>query len=476
MRVLLFTLGFVVLVVTSAFFYFVRDFEVSPPTLRASLVYIRYPYGICAPYQQRDCFQPFEWNDIIDATLFFTDTELESMNKSTCSASNACCVGAISVGGGNNWAPNEVCSPRQPNASSPQRYKVNYMRRFVVKGRDFLFGMADVVDILPNNSRIAFIGDSVSHQVFDGTLCDLARSGHVNITNYTGFTRHTKLWMYGSAVRFEVDLLLAQTKTIKLIFHREYRFSKDQLTIKEICHNATVVVFNYGVHWNVLNDFQTDVVVLVAALKKHCLERGVKVIFRGTTSQHFLRNGGSFAFVDRRQVPEYLARVTQAVYPQRVADFVVNNETSNDLFDAGCERIVFSDFEKEYDWRNYVVLRALYDAGLVVLITPWGEPKSGCVKYPRHTVFYIPFGEVTMSLYDQHATECTHYCGSPQFWAPVFDGIYLALRQADKRLCDTAVLPTQKRGHDIVSPVVPAVHMVDTPNYQIPELPGEIYK
>jgi hypothetical protein len=126
----------------------------------------------------------------------------------------------------------------------------------------------------------------------------------------------------------------------------------------------------------------------------------------------------------------------------------------------------------------------LQEAGVRVAMTPWGRNITGCTSPDMrsnnssdntdgvnstddgidnssnnsNTVFYIPIGEVTMPLFDMHRTgtteECTHFCHTPMLWTPVFDGIYLALIQADPFSCGEPLVPSRSRPR----PVTPKQH------------------
>ena len=67
---------------------------------------------------------------------------------------NACCVGALSHGGGNIWR-SEVCN------------KVDYGMRWV--SNDPRVHPQDVLDGL--TGEVVFLGDSVMHQMYDSMLC-----------------------------------------------------------------------------------------------------------------------------------------------------------------------------------------------------------------------------------------------------------------------------------------------------------------
>lgn len=406
---------------------------------------VRFPYGRCWGNSNEQCLRPFFWKALNSEELgwMYSDLELSNIQETICpeelrlnSNEGTCCIGAVSHGGGLQWTRNDGCnigigaiSDHEPRPLGRQQYWAQFNRVFQVADEDgphTLFELADVLAAVPNASRIHFIGDSVMHQTFDGVLCGAARDARVTIASIREYRRNTKVWSVGTRVRYEVDITLAiggEKRVYFLVMHREHRFSEDGVTIWEICHGANILIFNFGLHWNNIEDLRRAADILVQAVEDHCTAHGVQVIFRGTTSQHFLTHDGLYK-------PTLDDEVLLA---QGVNKSVL--ESFRGKKDIGCSPIHWSNPEVNYDWRNSVVLSAFEKAGHSIAITPWGQRETGCADPAQKTLFYIPFGEVTMDRFDLHLGECTHYCSTPSLWSVVTDGIYLAVRQRNLSLC-----------------------------------------
>ncbi len=493
-----------------------KQLEQRGPRLRASAPLLsgdvlRFPYGRCWDGSGEQCRRPFAWRALNESELatVYSEAELRCATEDRCpltlletGENGMCCIGATSRGGGLNSVSSCLSALSESSRLQPeprplgqQRFLAHYERVLEIAGAPgrALFELPDALALLPSGSRVHVVGDSVMAQAFDGLLCSLSRDARVTVMARRSFPRVKVRWDVGAALRLEVDVALrvgaldggtsniSDSKNYSLVFHREFRFSNDGVTILEICTNADVLIFSFGAHWNNRDELLSDAPHLARAVEDHCTKRGVQVVFRGTASQHFLTRDGLY---DENFVSHLEVLRLDGVNESAIA--AVNASRGGwRTWTAGCSRIHSFEPERAYEWRNHAILAAFAGRGYAVAITPWGAPATGCAEPPLNSskiLFYIPFGEVTMSRFDLHRNECTHYCSTPALWNAVADGLYLALRQRDAALCDQPVTRTSlgaARPDGLTRPRDPALpkeERADEPHFQTSALPGLIYK
>uniref|UniRef100_A0A7S2S6T7 Uncharacterized protein n=1 Tax=Mucochytrium quahogii TaxID=96639 RepID=A0A7S2S6T7_9STRA len=430
-----------------------------------------------------DTPRPFRWKPITqDQVPFqFSPEELGTFDGvyNAAKVTSMCGMGVISAGGGQRYHASDAKAHRgcytkklSKNTWNQPQHVPNYMTRFapfidsVGTERNYLFGVRDIMELLPDKSDIVVIGDSVTHQYFDAMSCSLARESKPNqFTKYDTFVRKKKFWRIGASSRDEISFRTRNNLDVKLVFHPEYVFASSGNTIREACAGGRtrVLIVNFGLHWNQVKPYEKDMNTLSKFLKQHCMDKGIQVIFRGTTTQHFMQFGGNFAFTMKR-TKEYAESIG---IRGGDADHMIN--TTEPMI--GCTKVFYtgqSQLNRLYNWRNRVATKVFKENGFDVIPTPWGRQSTGCVNKTalNNTIFYVPFGEVTFDQYDKHNLECTHYCSTPQLWQPIHDAIYLALRQTTPQVC------SQNLGVEAVirkptSPLLPKLHKSKNCNFLI---------
>jgi hypothetical protein len=170
----------------------------------------------------------------------------------------------------------------------------HWTRIFRLKERTRLFDMSDVAAQLPEGAKVLFVGDSLMRQLWDAVVCDLSRSGRVDLGVETRNERTRFLATWHSFIS-ETNMLnvtvRATGKQVTFGQAGSFQFGPGD-TIREACLWADVLVFNFGLHWADANEWRQDASLLVDMLRTHCLDKGVQVIYRGTTAQHFEGNNG----------------------------------------------------------------------------------------------------------------------------------------------------------------------------------------
>ena len=373
----------------------------------------------------------YQWVSLSNAELaeLLSKEELASMplNKSdngTCDKrriEKSCCLGSISQGGSTVHFPG-MCYADIPIAAGifQQRYPVNYRRAFRVQGQATLYDILDVINTLvrdggtfPAGSRrnktVVFLGDSLMHQVYEGILCEVGRLTGKPIV-LTEHRRKLVDWIVGSSSRF---VAVSPAFQVKLVLYREYRPAASGLTIKEACAEADVLVFNYGVHWRDLVEYEQDMKSIGGMLKENC--KGVRLIFRGSTSQHFLTHDGMFSLM--------LSRVSKEINDTMGPDILNTFKKKNDLFHTGCR----PQMNPPPQTRDEIARAMFIENGfeLVDLGAAYGSIDARDPR--RQVIHFIPLEDITKGLYDMHHTECTHYCSSPLLWAPISHFMYKAI-------------------------------------------------
>ncbi len=407
---------------------------------------LRFPYGRCWRRSGEKCSRPFRWVELKgdELELELSPFELATLRNNTCRVADAssgfptiCCPGSqcthyACVPGRlvNNCKWHDVSA--NPSGRKSMRYELAF--RPWPNPRP-LFSLADALALLPQGSRMTFVGDSTGIQFFFMGLCDLARSGQVsNVTLLQNV-------VVGRRRHDEVNVTLSGgLGTRRLAYFREPTFliaDPDRL-VAQICSDVDVLVFNTGLWFNWEDAApkkaakrrqgnHTELVrvagELAAAMDLHCA--GVIKIFRGTLTQHFgdsLTGEWSPNTDGRAALMKTLDRKDEGECKPRPWD----DDRYSQLTVAAHESA-----EQRYDWRNFFVVDAFARAGYNVMFTPWGrEHLSGCANNTRHTLHYIPIGEVTADRFDLHpGGDCTHMCSSPSAMLVVTDAIYLAVRQ-----------------------------------------------
>jgi hypothetical protein len=311
-----------------------------------------------------------------------------------------------------------------------------------------LFSLADALALLPQGSRMAFVGDSTGAQIFFGALCDLARSGQV-----------ASMSMLQNLVidrrrRDEVNVTLSGDLGMRRLLHlREPTFGAEAASgtidrlLRQLCADVDVLVFNTGLwySWGYSerhssgrmrrNHTELSRIIgeLAVSMDLHCA--GTVKIFRGSLTQHFSSVTGEWTprHTEREDLEAYRGALAQMhdkdEYGGSCRPHLWDSDHYSQITVAANESA-----EQRYDWRNYFVVDAFARAGYDVALTPWGrEQMAGCINNSRRTLHYVPMGEVTADRFDLHpglpGPDCSHMCSAASITHVVTDAIFLAVRQ-----------------------------------------------
>lgn len=339
-----------------------------------------------------------------------------------------CCLGTISAGGGNRRYQ-ERCygGIAATQAVYTQRFPIPYHRVFRIKGKKVLYDMKDVL-LAARSKTVVFLGDSVMNQIFDGILCAIQRRTGAVLT-LVRHERPRKKWFFGTGTR---EVLKVDTTNTTVVLHREFRFHPSGLTVKEVCVQADILVVNFGLHWNNMREYSKDMKSLASFLKKYCVPRGVQLIFRGSTSQHFFSENGRFASseavgqqIKKRLGPEYFKNYTDG---------------GKRPFAAGCTK----QLKLPNPSRDDIAMNSFRAQNFTVI-----DVSKHSFKQIQHiaatsvnpVIKLIPLGKITQDLYEFHYNECTHFCSTPLIWQPIVHYLYKAIGNEYLKNCSQLYNP-----------------------------------
>ena len=365
----------------------------------------------------------------------FESIPLNSSNNGICrkrSIEKVCCLGSISQGGETRHLSGLCYANILPERGIfKQRYPVKYNRIFQVQDQEVLYDMLDVLDVLSDaatpqrNKTMVFVGDSIMQQVFEGLLCEVGRLTGKSL-RIVSHRRKLVDWIVGSSTRNVVSF---PERHVNLVQYREFRPHPNGLTIKEACKEADVLVFNYGAHWNDVYEYEQDMSRLAKVVKAHCV--GVALVFRGSTSQHFLTRNGRFS----REKSRISKEINSTIGPDIREAF----DRKNNVFQTGCRPIR----EQASGTRDRAAVAAFrsQDFKVVDLARAYGGTPSHYASSNQWVLNFIPLEKITNELYDMHDTECTHYCTSPLLWAPISHYIFKAIGRPMPKLARIPMSP-----------------------------------
>lgn len=364
-----------------------------------------------------ECRTPFRWVSIPNGSWnrFLSKEERSFLNPATrkCAAmgdSMRCCMGRTNRG----------FSKQNCNGMG------EYMQHFDV-GRP-LFDSVDVLQLpsVVNGSRITFFGDSLTEQIYNGFLCDLQRSG-ADLSKGIVMAR-----IGGASLRImdsvaTISLPNRRTKEVHLAYYRQYQLRSKGMTIKEACKISNILVWGLGHHYHRVSNFQNMLRMSFPLLKLHCMDQGVKVIFRGNMAMHFQRPEGMY-FPTRLETSQQEAWYNSRVGIAKSVFSKPYNRSLDKHPKVKCAPLRYMNYRMLYNWRSRITVEELMKHNLTLRLPPWGTPTRGVnhCKDRLYDAYFIPVGEITASLWEWHPTglECSHWCHTPLLFSPIWDAMY----------------------------------------------------
>jgi hypothetical protein len=324
------------------------------------------------------------------------------------------------------------------------------------EGKQLIDIMAKMVSQRNSSSSnlIYLIGDSVTYQHYVDAWCSLSRVGlnfstvspYLLIANDPNRGSDDTVNQHYAHDNGPLDKEIDTTNRFFVFRHiryyreRNHRWSDALDELKKTLHRyhqmpvqqTVVFVVNMGLHFNVPQETdnvkyqQEELEIMRENLRTYfsffihlAKEFGHIVIFRETTAQHFPKNNGLFSenYQGRDDfdfnIIEDMTVERQVFYSplmnpdKRRTDYGPNVLNRPDVH--FCKPLRTKQELHANNWRNREVFKILKELD------------------PNHEYVHVArFHEVTAGRHDFHAsgTDCTHFCGSPIVWYPLWEEIY----------------------------------------------------
>jgi hypothetical protein len=341
-------------------------------------------------------------------SLQFLDTNQTSVEKSCHpppGVSKTCCLGSYSAGGGVNYEYRHFCSEGlRKDRAALKEHTVQEMAKYPIQTEAAL--PCDICNILNvmvrHNITLAFAGDSMQYQVVDGLLCEMMRRNYT-ITQSKSAKVHDDGGPYKvvAAIR---DMYVGSptwkaNETAHIRFLPLYKlpmlFPDDE---ERFVRAGDVLVLGFGLHWGkkAYDDYAKQMANILR--KIHKAGHIQLVVHRETSAQHFEAPTG---------------------------DYSMQAENSS----GTC---VPTDFDDSHVWwRENTVKQATADANYSYAVAGPDMPQKN-KSTPRVVVapwFHFTGQHYQLHPYNQRSPkqDCTHFCGSPFLYLPVWRGLRIAM-------------------------------------------------
>jgi hypothetical protein len=425
------------------------------------------------------------WTRVYDPTSVYTAAELRSMKGGKApphceipdrlsdgrTRSNLkCCLGGLSTGGSTVWKADDGRCEAKDGVDYMWRWRSPTTRQHARSLAEVLLSSKKI----PRDFyRVAFAGDSVTHQIYDGAVCDLAKRGYRRPTeahsdkakpdelsdqpNTDWLTQVTKEENTFD-LQVENDKEPHANMTVQLSMYRMY--APNPQTIMKICKGSDIMVANWGLHFNDMAYFDERFPNVSEALAKCVHETNTIVIWRESSAQHFPMPGGNYQGSPWERVPQEFVtknfpwlnretfdyacdtddgRIREGYYQPHMPQtcFNTQDESRNVTF---CMPIASHDISTELAWRDRNIARMLQQQDVCISPT---HPSLMAFKVRRthnspgkRCLHWIPYFVITAPLFFLHPGgtkalgECTHFCSTPLVWQPVWEGMAEAIEKA----------------------------------------------
>ena len=328
----------------------------------------------------------------------------------------ACCVGSIS-GGGHSWWNDFECL--NADFTAAESWTMKYLDGFpIATGRQC--DVCEIMELMAQfNWTVAFQGDSVTHQTWEGLVCELARRGFPVMVddNLTADTPENP-GFYRLTLISTMTVTISSSKTVAFRYYRAYRPTTYllNLTLRE----NDILVFDHGLHYPVdtyqqqaRTDFRN-----VLEFARDLQDKRVKLLaWRETTAQHFADNPGGYYLLsgtNETKCSRINDNFTASTYPGK--------SFPEDFWDAVSNSYPRHDYVKTAREMGNITWLDISDSGFQS--TPPSQDKQELV--------FLPYRVYTKELPTLHGRECTHYCANPFIWKPIWRGIRLAMQRTAK--------------------------------------------
>jgi hypothetical protein len=277
-----------------------------------------------------------------------------------------------------------------------------------------------IVQVLRDgNLTMQFMGDSITHQMTYGWICEL-QNRNFQVTTTMHLNDQTSFDVHITSPRWD-----SPGNVVTVAFYNAMTFRKNLHTWDDL-QNVDILVLNYGAHWAInatrtakQTDYSRDSLNQTFQYWLTIQDRLPRLLaFRETSLQHFDTDSGEY----------YLPSL------HTHSNGTHTNTTTPNMCAATSQRTYVG-------WREAIVNTIATYHGFRVLTADESltqqPPRTShsADSDPTLELIWLPFLNFTAELHfmhtsDRSSNDCTHFCQSPYLWWPVWRSLRLAVDRA----------------------------------------------
>jgi len=264
--------------------------------------------------------------------------------------------------------------------------------------------------------------------------------------NYTAYQKENR---YKTKVRISERKFCNKASETCLVIRFLHAHQVNIDAFNNFCDWGDVYLVNWSLHYALNKVYELHLNEVFDKMKS--CDKSIKnkvFVWRERTSQHFFGPGGFYDFhvadfMNDSMWSEWYDEFTKdgkcekgiKIYNQSTVKQMCSNPSEHSTVAIGpsiqrygCWPISYAgNADKgKYGFRNIVMGVANLSGIRTQIVYHDSKPKIDNLD-DSVNLFFIPFKDVTHSLWDYHPSECTHYCTTP-YWAEyIFHTLYLAI-------------------------------------------------
>ena len=366
--------------------------------------------------------------------LDWEKASLEDFSSSGCAPplgiSRTCCLGTFSAGGGVTNAYRQKCANSLANnLDSLQESVTSFYQNNPLPSREngTPCDICQIIEVARQfNLTITFLGDSMHAQVWEGLSCELQRRNYHVTTDLFRYnnTGQSVYQNFGATFTMAArsPLWSEEESSVVLKFHLLYLLpvqSHSKPVLIRALAQSDVLVLGFGLHYKYVagetnhlatkQAYQNAMANLLQRAKQYNLSL---IVHRETSAQHF----------DSPYNGDYL-------------DWSWHKESRNHT----CVPHRNPQADQANYWRELAMKKAAQNAGYEYRVSQVTQnmpnrrrSSETSTNLTRHQLVVLPYHNFTQQHYDLHpeidvVPDCTHYCGSPFLYMPLWRPLRIAL-------------------------------------------------